>query len=74
MSIITEIEYLKEHGITRQILEGLPSRIPGIAPSVIRRMHSRGIIHRLEKDREHTTTWRGGCHYNAILGAWPCDP
>ena len=64
------IEYMKSHKMTRSMLEGLPSRLPGIKPSCLTRLRLDGIIARKEKNGDDVTTWDKGCYYPVIMKAW----
>lgn len=64
------IIYMQEHGLTRARLAGLPCRLPGIAPTCIRRMHQNGIIDQVSKDGVNVTTWGPGCNYIMFMEAW----
>jgi hypothetical protein len=52
------------------MLEGLPSKLPGIKPSCLTRLRLDGIIARKKKNDDNVTTWDKGCYYNVIMKAW----
>lgn len=70
MQALNHIAYMEEHKMTRSMLEGLPSRLPGIKPSCLVRLHSDGIISRKSKDNNDTTIWMAGTYLPMILEAW----
>ena len=69
MQACNHIEYMKSHKMTRPMLEGLPSRLPGIKPSCLTRLRNDGIIARKEKTSHNVTIWGRGCYYPVIMKA-----
>jgi hypothetical protein len=70
MQACNHIEYMKSHQMTRSMLEGLPSRLPGIKPSCLTRLRNDGIIARKEKNNNDVTIWKAGTYLPMILDAW----
>ncbi len=64
------IAFVEEHEMTKPMMSKLPCKLPGIAPTAIRRLRQSGIIARIEKDSNDITTWGPGVYFTAIMDAW----
>jgi hypothetical protein len=70
MQALNHIAYMIDHGMTKNMLEGLPCRLPGIKPSCLTRLRNDGIIARKEKDNNDITVWKSGVYLPMIMKAW----
>jgi hypothetical protein len=64
------IAFMKENGISRAMLMAMPCKFPGIDPHCLRRLREDGIISRLKRDSNQTTTWQAGVYFPMIMEAW----
>ena len=64
------IAYMESHGLSREMLEAMPCRFPGIDPHCLRRLNQSGILHKMKRDGCNVATWEPGAHFPQIMEAW----